>query len=154
MFCFDDFDDTNVHPESMYEWFSRGANLTEFDCPGMRDAVLNEIGKATVGYIVLDYPFGRDHPCFQHTIDLSVFIDTPLDVAMARRVLRDYGTVSGQAEGDRLSRLLRDLEGYENRARCSYLETFKRRDNCDLVLDGCSSAEYLRDQIISRIEPA
>ena len=39
LFCFDDFDETNVYPEDLYEWSKRGANLLEFDSPGMRDAV-------------------------------------------------------------------------------------------------------------------
>ena len=36
VFYFDDFDETNLYPEGFYEWWKRGANLHEFDCPGMR----------------------------------------------------------------------------------------------------------------------
>jgi hypothetical protein len=39
VYCFDDFDETNVYPEDFYEWWKRGAELREFDCPGMRKAV-------------------------------------------------------------------------------------------------------------------
>jgi hypothetical protein len=152
MFCFDDFDDTNVHPDSMYDWYNRGADITEFDCPGMRVAVLNELRQPMTRHIVLDYPFGRDHPCFSDTIDLSVYIDTPLDIAMARRILRDYGAVSESAEeASGLSKLLAELTGYEGRARRSYLEAKKHGDTCDLVLDGCGSAEDLRDQVILKL---
>ena len=94
LFCFDEFDDTNLYPDDLYDWSTRGANLLEFDCPGMGDAVGKEIKEGKTDYIVLDYPFGRDHPRFREQIDLSVFIDTPLDVAMARRILRDY-TIRG-----------------------------------------------------------
>ena len=76
LLCFDDFDDTNVHPEDLYEWSKRGANLLEFDSPGMRNAVQLALSEEQIRYIILDYPFGRDHPQFRDVIDLSVFIDT------------------------------------------------------------------------------
>src|SRR5262245_41192997 len=105
LFCFDDFDDANVHPDDYYEWCKRGADLLEFDCPGMFDAVAETLKDETVQYIVLDYPFGRDHPRFRDVIDLSVFIDTPLDVAMARRILRDFSLDSAPSAADRLKQL-------------------------------------------------
>jgi uridine kinase len=43
LFCFDDFDATNVYPDDYYDWWVRGGNLEEFDCPGMRAAVDGEI---------------------------------------------------------------------------------------------------------------
>jgi uridine kinase len=89
VFCFDDFDETNVYPEDFYEWWKRGADPREFDCPEMGKAVAGEIQRGASEFIVLDYPFGRDHPRFKSVIDLSVFVDTPLDVAMARRIIRD-----------------------------------------------------------------
>ena len=86
VFCFDDFDKTNRYPEDFYEWWKRGADLREFDCPGLRKAVDEEIRTARIDFIILDYPFGRDHPRFENLIGLSVFVDTLLDVAMARRI--------------------------------------------------------------------
>jgi len=78
----------------------RGADLREFDCPGLRKAVDEEIRTARIDFIILDYPFGRDHPRFENLIDLSVFVDTLLDVAMARRIMRDYGAVAGKATSE------------------------------------------------------
>lgn len=85
----------------------------EFDCPGMAAAVEKEIEQGTKKYIILDYPFGRDHPRFSSLIDLSVFIDTPLDVAMARRILRDYPHSSGSSD---LKRLQEEMNHYLARA--------------------------------------
>jgi uridine kinase len=90
LFCFDDFDDTNIHPVDMFDWWKRGADLREFDCPEMFDTVSRVLQRGDTMHVILDYPFGRDHPRFERVIDLSVFIDTPLDIALARRVLRDY----------------------------------------------------------------
>ena len=51
----------------------------------MGDAVTQAIAQGTSRYLVLDCPLARDHPRFAAIIDLAVFIDTPLDVALARR---------------------------------------------------------------------
>jgi|GEM_PF-2532092 Uridine kinase len=44
----------------------------------------------------VDYPFARSHDHLK-ALDLTVFIDTPLDVAMARRILRDFENADAEA---------------------------------------------------------
>ena len=151
VFCFDDFDQTNLYPEDFYEWWKCGADLREFDCPGMGKAVDDEIQRSTTEFIIMDYPFGRDHPRFQTLIDLSVFVDTPLDVAMARRIIRDC-TVAAETASAVLDRLRAELAHYLEKSRDVYLDTYRHKSGCDLVLDGCSSMEELRDHILVRIK--
>src|SRR5262245_66239912 len=141
LFCFDDFEDTNLYPEDFYEWYKRGGNLLEFDCPGMSAAVEEEVRKGEKQYIVLDYPFGRDHPRFRERIDLSVFIDTPLDLAMARRILRDYASPCRISAEERLDRLREEMAHYLEKGRYVYIAT-KQKDNSDVVLAGCASLQY------------
>jgi uridine kinase len=152
LFCFDDFDDSNVYPDDFCEWTMRGADLLKFDCPGMAAAVEDAISSESAEYIVLDYPFGRDHPRFQNRIDLSVFVDTPLDVAMARRILRDTRGEPDTPAGEVLRRLREELDYYIRKARYAYMDTYRHRDTSDLVLDGWTSLEQLRDQIVARIK--
>ena len=64
----------------------------------MRNAVDEEIQRGKAKQMILDYPFGCRHPRFADIIDLDVFIDTPLDVAMARRILRDYSDEKSSEE--------------------------------------------------------
>lgn len=149
LFCFDDFDDTNG-PDDLYEWYKRGANLLEFDFPGMWDAVARTLRDGIVEYVILDYPFGREHPRFREVIDLSVFIDTPLDIAMARRFLRDCTPDSVSAD-ERLRRLRDEMEYYVAKARYPYLDAYRHRDSADLILDGWGTVEEWRDQVIARI---
>jgi len=151
LFCFDDFDDTNVHPGDLYDWWKRGANLLEFDCPGMSDAVEHALNDHGVAYVVLDYPFGRDHPRFREIIDLSVFIDTPLDIAMARRILRDYVQDSGVSAGEALNRLREEMEHYVWKARHPYLDTYRHKETSDLILNGWGTLEEWRDHVLARI---
>jgi uridine kinase len=145
MFCFDDFDQTNKYAEDYYEWWKRGANLLEFDCQGMRDAVDNEIQRG------LDYPFGRDHPRFRDVIDLSVYVDTPLDVAMARRIVRDHQALPGESAPDVADRLRAEMLYYVEKGRHVYLDTERHKSNSDLVLDGRQSLEELSVQILAHI---
>jgi uridine kinase len=149
LFCFDDFDATNIYPDDYYDWWMRGGNLEEFDCPGMRAAVDAEIRHGRTQYIVMDYPFGRDHPRFCNAIDLSVWLDTPLDVAMARRILRDFTAREDSAQ-EQLDRLREDLNHYVVKSRPLYLDD-RHRKTADLVLDGSKQLEELRDRILAAV---
>ena len=151
LFSFDEFDDTNVHPEDMIEWFARGGNLEEFKCPAMKAAIDDAIQAGAHSHIILDYPFGRDHSLFRDLIDLSIWIETPPDVAMARRIIRDLGTTPHLAARDELQRLKDELRHYLLKARPVYLDE-THRITADLVLDGMMSLETLRDQILERMK--
>jgi uridine kinase len=151
VFCFDDFDETNLYPEDFYEWWKRGADLEEFDCPGMAKAINDEIQRGACEFIIVDYPFGRDHPRFKALIDLSVFVDTPLDVAMARRIIRDYGAVAGESAAAVLDQLRTELAHYLEKARYPYLDTDRHKPGSDLILNGCDSLQELRNQVLERI---
>ena len=147
LFCFDDFDDSNIYPEDLYEWSRRGADVTEFDCSGMRNAVDEEIQRGKAKQIILDYPFGRRHPRFADIIDLAVFIDTPLDIALARRILRDYSVENQEV----LENLWSELTHYLEKARHPYLDTYKDKEVSDLILDGCCSLDNLKSEVLGRM---
>jgi uridine kinase len=149
--CFDDFDDTNIYPDDFYEWWKRGADLEEFDCPGMEGALHLELQRGEAEFIILDYPFGREHPRFRTLIDLSLFIDTPLDVAMARRIIRDNNPVLRETAAEVLNGLRAEMRHYLEKARDVYLNTDRHRSRSDLVLNGCLSLQELRNQVLEHI---
>jgi uridine kinase len=151
VFCFDDFDETNVYPEDFYEWWKRGADLSEFDCHGMRNAVDREIEREVTEFIIMDYPFGRGHPRFETLIDLSVFVDTPLDIAMARRIIRDHKALDGETAADVVNRLRDEMSHYLERARFPYLNADRLKVSSDLILNGCCSLRELTNQILGHV---
>ena len=151
-FHFDEFDSTNIYPENFYDWSIRGANIEEFDCPGMQKAITESISDNVVDYIIIDFPFGRDHSRLKRDIDLSVFIDTPLDVAMARRIIRDFIDDASDTADSRLKRLKEDLSYYVSRARYPYLDAYRHKNNCDLILDGWKKQEEICEEILNKIK--
>jgi uridine kinase len=151
LFCFDDFSDTNIVPKDFYEWSKRGAGPLAIDCPGMAEAVQRAIQHGSFDYIVLDCPLGREHPRFSGLINMAIFIDTPLDVAMARRIIRDHTSESDISPEARLKQLRAEMFDYLERARYPYLEAYKQKSASNLVLDGWSALEDLRDQVLARI---
>jgi len=90
MLCFDDYDDTTIHPEDLHTWLAAGADYNVWKTPGLtRDlqslTTGNQITSPADGstiqgakYVVFDAPLGRAHADTGRFIDLMVFIDTPL----------------------------------------------------------------------------
>ena len=103
-------------------------------------------------YIVSDAPLERAHLDSGQFIDLLVFIDTPLDVAMARRLLRDIPSV-GTHNAEEANRGLRaDVSSYLDGAQALYVDHQERmRRDCDLVLDGCLTVDELAVTIYARV---
>ena len=119
----------------------------------MRAAVDVEIQNGKVQYIVMDYPFGRDHSRFRDAIHLSVWLQTPLDIAMARRILRDLESSRSSSAQERLESLRDELEHYLVKGRNLYADDAHMR-TADLVLMGEKPLTELRDRILEAIENA
>ena len=76
---------------------------------------------------------------------MAFFIDTTLDIALARRILRDMGNASG---GD----IRNDLLGYLKYARIAFIQMQKDiLPASDYVIDGTMSIEYIVKEIINII---
>jgi uridine kinase len=124
---FDDYDFDG--PNDMIEWIEHGSNPDEWDL----SPLIKDIKKLLIDpldYIILDFPFAYLHSQTREFIDYTVFIDTPLDVALARRIIRDFK--DSPAEN-----ILLDLENYLDRGRRGYLTMLKTtKPNSDLIVDG------------------
>lgn len=162
---FDDYDDTNVHPPDLKRWFADGADYDAWQTPVFsRDLEALKAGRSIsypsrgipVGparYVVADAPLGRAHTDSGQFIDLMVFIDTPLDVAMARRILRNIELVVASTLDEALSQVKSELSGYESRARPIYEQFQQRmRAEADLIIDGTLAVDLIVDRIRSEVE--
>jgi uridine kinase len=70
-------------------------------------------------YIIFDAPLGYAHKETGQYIDFLVFIDTPLDVAMARRILRDDFAGQSSLSDEQARTLKMNMERYLEFARAA-----------------------------------
>ena len=157
---FDDYDETNVHPADLQRWFADGADYDAYQTPLFTrhlqtlkagHSIFYPIGGTIVGpasYVVADAPLGRAQSDSGRLIDLLVFIDTPLDVAMARRILRDI-----ELADEPLQHVIAELAGYEARARPIYEHFQERmRADSDLIIEGTLGIDVVVERMRSEVE--
>ena len=158
---FDDYEESSVMPESFQSWFDDGANYDAFETPLFAEHIQSlRDGKAIVSpvdgvqirpasYIVVDAPLGRVHRETGKYFDFMVFIDTPLDVAMTRRLLRDLADADSENAAAVLSKVKAEAEAYVSGSRHIYTHFVDRvRPTCDLVLDGTLGPDELASQVV------
>lgn len=160
---FDDYDDTNVHPEYP-GWFTDGADFDEFETPVFTKhlktlkagrSVMYPVGGVVVSpakYIVVDAPLGRAHTKSGRFIDFMVFIDTPLDIAMARRILRNIEREADWSPEESIEYVKDEMTGYLTHARPIYENhQDQMRHTSDLIIDGNLSVDDIVDIIGTEI---
>lgn len=137
---FDSYNFPNC-PADICKWIDEGANYDEWVLTPLIKDIQHLIRDSNVDYIIVDYPFAYLNSEMRQFIDLTIFIDTPLDIAMARRILRDF-------KEDTMSEIHNDLKHYITYARKAYLEALHTvKPNSDIVLDGSLSVEEIINQI-------
>ncbi|MCE7792064.1 hypothetical protein K8O68_06465 [Salipaludibacillus sp. CUR1] len=139
------FDDYELEgPEDLIDWVDSGADYDKWNLdPFFRD--LKGLLKEPLNYIVLDYPFAYKHSQMRPLIDYTVFIDTPLDMAMARRIMRDF-------KHSIMEEVVADMGNYIYRGRKGYVEMLNTiKPNSDIIVDGTLSVAEIADEIYGRV---
>ena len=149
----DHFDEVSSSPDDYIDWWERGANYEEFDYSNLAKCLeklknaqdtlhpITYIKLVATEFIIVDAPLGKAHKQTSKYIDYFIHLDTPLDIAMARRIIRD--TRNGEKD---LEDIVVDLELYLTQAR----KLFSEEGNClvsnsaDYILDG---SKNLKDQV-------
>lgn len=132
-------------PEDFYQWTIQGANYGVWNLEPLLADILAVRARGLCDYLLLDYPFGYCHEAIRGCIDCAIFIDTPLDIAMARRVLRDQGAASGP-------QIRADMEYYLKYGRVPYLQMLRDvLPLSDFLIDGTKSLAAEADEAIKII---
>lgn len=141
---FDDYDFDG--PEDICSWVEQGADYNMWVLTPLIKKLEELLFEDSLQFILLDYPFAYLNKEISPFIDLTIFIDTPLDVAMARRILRDH-TESPIME------IHDELQNYLSRGRPAYLEMLKSvKPNSDIVIDGSLDTSEIVAQIMVAIK--
>jgi uridine kinase len=161
----------------MKKWVEDGADVNEWKTPQLaRDLAALRRGESIVSplngtavqpseFIVIEEPMGRRRAEMASLIDFVAVIDTPLEIALARRLLRNLGYISldgiEQATKEQMlegfaqfvAALKNDLHAYLEAGRDVYIAVqTQAKENCDLVLDGTLSVDELAQQLVSAVK--
>lgn len=156
---FDDYGDAVYLDRDINDWSADKHDDNEWHTEPIA-ADIERLLNDPYDYIIIDYPFGYLNNCVGKYINLTVFIDTPLDVALARRIIRDYTSRStesdfGLADVEELSLagLDKELRFYLTRSRPTYAKMPEmQKPASDFIVDGLKSPKEIAEEIIIFIE--
>lgn len=155
----DDYDSISSDPPDYTEWLktSKDYNDWKYDALGETLCLLKHGQTVTcpatqrtlipTEYVIFDAPLGYDHKITGQWIDFLIFLDTPPDVALARRLLRDYQPQSKRNDNE----ILDEISDYLY-ARPVYMETYERKNRADLILDGSQSIDLLVSEVLTSLK--
>ena len=153
--------DSSSYPHSI-KWIEDGADPNEFQTPQFFSDILalkngnfilhpetnKEIEPAR--FLFIEEPFGRGREAINGLIDFSVYIDTPLEIALARRLLRMSNLIS---QGNSDVTIEEHLLWYLRAGRNFYIAVERSaRKKCDLIVDGTVSTDEIAEVIYKTIK--
>jgi uridine kinase len=162
-FHFDDYASTNQYPEDFVKWLEKGADpkwvqnsnfnkdLAEL-IQGRSIRLPNQQMIDSKKYIVVEEPFGRGREGMAELIDFVVCIDIPLEVALARRVLREVQWTDSPP-GETLKNIEEYLSQYLTIVRNLYEAiNSKVMAECDFMVSGLEPIDGITDKIIGELK--
>ena len=174
---FDDYASVSEYPKNITQWIKDGADLNEWKTPVFAkdvaslkrgERIIDPVANDTIEsneFFVIEDPIGRGRNEMADVIDFMVLIDTPLEIALARRLLRNLDNLNRHVLSDieektkeelveGIIRSVRnELNDYLNVFREGYLGLQKQMPSyCDLILDGCLPADELAKQLVKVVK--
>jgi uridine kinase len=153
----DDFDPISEAPEDYVEWVRTSKNYNDWKYDGLAEVLKNlKAGNAVkcpathrllqpAQHILFDAPLGYLHKATGQYIDFLVGLDTPLDIALARRIIRDL------KRGLSTQQLISELTLYLEQARPLFIMPPEMKQGCHLLLDGSLSVAELEHLVLSAL---
>jgi uridine kinase len=156
----DDFDPISTGPSDYVEWFktSKDHNDWKYDALAETMKSLKEEKSLTcpathrvlipTKYIIFDAPLGYDHKATGQWINFLIYLDTPPDIALARRLYRDYQPHAKRNDND----ILEEISDYLESARPVFMAAYEMKNTADLILDGSQPIETLVSTVLSVLD--
>jgi uridine kinase len=139
----DDYENmTRLPLDAVARWYRAGADIDAFDFPQLQAA----LARGAAGLVLFETQFGRAHRATGRHIGFLVWIDTPLDIALARALRASLERGAG------VPWLRGYLDGYLGTVR-GLLDMQKARvaPGADLILDGRLGVDTLAAQAADAI---
>lgn len=142
---FDDYEfDGEV--DDFTKWVSKREEFYNvWDLSPLKADVERIINSKRFDYLLLDYPFAYQNKMIKDYLDCCIFIDTPLDIALARRVLRDMKEASADD-------IRNEMSTYLNSTRICYVQMLTDiLPTSDYVIDGANELELIINETMEII---
>ena len=162
---FDDYTRGSDYPD-IPQWVAGGCDPNQWISPGLAEhlALLKRGLKVHTPntdrvveprrFILLEEPFGRGRVALSRYIDMLVTIELPIDVALARRLLRDINSAKlvadAQAAREHVDSYCRRFL-FESRRELILAGQQWALKDCDLVLDGTKPDAVLARQLVETV---
>ena len=149
------FDDRNYDSDSgiidIAKWVNDGADVNLWKLERLAEDI-EKIKSETPEFIILDYPFGYSHNLISPYLNYTIFIDTPFDIILARRIIGDFDKETMIFKWDNESTVFNYLEHYLEHGRNVYLHGLKTgKTNADLIIDGTLPLDKIVEIIYGKI---
>lgn len=175
---FDSYASTSEYPRDLAKWLQDGADFNAWKTPQLAQDVRalkrgqNIVSPVTGesispnGIVLIEDPIGRARREMIDLIDFVVWLDIPLEVALARRLLRHVNKYCRRIAEKRSDELTKEelidyftesmnkfLHNYLDMHRGLYIALQEQvKPHCDLILDGCLPADELALQFAEVIK--
>lgn len=156
----DDFDEISQDPKDYIKWCNTSRDYSEWKYDALAEVLKQlKLGKKVIcpatkkeliptDHIIFDAPLGRKHTATGQYIDCLIFLDTPLDIALARRILRDFRDKSNL----NIAELFEELDFYVTSSRPLYTMDYEEKEKFDYVVDGNQSVDKIVAILLKQIQ--
>lgn len=164
----DDYESITSRPiDEMTKWMQRGADFNDFKIPQLvenlyklkcGESIFNPVtqkNEQSKEYIIFETNYGREHKDTAQYIDLLIWIDTPLDIALARTLKKITAMVMNRPQEQNTEHntwLYNYLDNYINVVRdLVKVQQDRISRNADIKIDGCMDIDSLTAKMLQTI---
>jgi uridine kinase len=132
---FDDHVDRHSYPPDMKDWFQRGANVSLIKTPDFISALERQMTCSKTRFIFIEEPFGKERDSMARLIDYVIFLDSPMELCLARVIKR-------HTQESSMESILNYLNKYEDYFRDIYMTVATQvKGHADLIIHNTTSAQ-------------
>jgi len=139
---FDDFICESSYPNNMDKWLQRGAEFSEITTPGFESAIIELREASESPFLFIEEPFGYSRKLIAPIIDFVIFLDTPLEICLARVLIRHLKIYKDESS----------ISDYLYKYQCFLHHCYKQNieqvsQHCDLHINQIMTIEHTASQI-------
>ena len=136
--------------QNYYQWSISGNDYNEWNLEPIADDIENLL-QEELDFILLEIPMGKANKMIAQYIDCCVYLDVPIDILLARLIIRDYCKRSPDKRklDNPMESLFEHMTDYVSHRRITvfnYIE--KVKPLADYIVDGYQPIEKLVDDVL------